>query len=217
MQTFANDLQFLQQYHPDLLLLSSADGLAQVIVLPAYQGRVMTTTAAGPNGQSFGWINYAHIQSGAIAEHMNVYGGEERFWMGPEGGQFALFFQKGVPFTFEHWFVPKALDTEPFQLVSHTPQSAHFEQKIHLENYAGTAFEFLVTRHIHLLNTETIARCLGIDHLPEGLQCVGFESDNALTNIGTAPWEKATGLLSIWMSSMLNASDTTTVVIPYQT
>ena len=29
---------------------------------------------------------------------MNVFGGEDRFWLGPEGGQFALYFKAGDPF-----------------------------------------------------------------------------------------------------------------------
>jgi hypothetical protein len=26
--------------------------------------------------------------------HINVFGGEDRFWLGPEGGQFSIFFAK---------------------------------------------------------------------------------------------------------------------------
>jgi hypothetical protein len=43
---------------------------------------------------------------------------------------------------------------------------------------------------------------------------VGYESVNRLTNAGTAAWTPATGLLSIWMLGMLNASPETTVVVP---
>ena len=30
-------------------------------------------------------------RKGTLQEHIHVFGGEERFWMGPEGGQYALF------------------------------------------------------------------------------------------------------------------------------
>ncbi len=214
-KSFHHDHYFLAQYHPDLIVLRSPDGLAQVAIVPAYQGRVMTSTATGPDGQSFGWINYDHIASGKIVPHMNVYGGEERFWMGPEGGQFALFFPPGVPFAFEHWQVPPVIDTEPFDTLEVHADRAVFEKKFRLTNYSGTTFDCRVERQIRLLDAADIAQCLGIEHL-NGVQAVGFQSDNTLTNTGERVWQKETGLLSIWMSNMLNASDRTTVVIPYQ-
>jgi hypothetical protein len=36
----------------------------------------------------FGWINRKLIASRKIQPHINVFGGEDRFWIGPEGGQF---------------------------------------------------------------------------------------------------------------------------------
>ena len=54
--------------------------------------------AAGDTGASFGWINRQLIASGKLLPHMNAFGGEDRFWMGPEGGQFSIFFAPGVKF-----------------------------------------------------------------------------------------------------------------------
>ena len=213
--SFGYDLEFLKKYHPDLVLLSDESGKAQLIVLPAYQGRAMTSTLQGPSGASFGWVNHALIASGLPAEHMHVFGGEDRFWMGPEGGQFSIFFEKGVPFDFEHWFVPKELDTEPFQLLRHSSTEAFLERTMRLENYSGTVFDLKVQRKIALLDRETIADALGVQ-LPESVEMVAFESENTLQNTGNAAWEKSTGLLSIWIASMLNASPDTTVAIPYQ-
>jgi hypothetical protein len=90
-QTFRDDLTFMQQ-HTDIITL--ADGKAAVAVAPAYQGRVMTSTVDRVNGASFGWINRKVIEAGLLAEnarkgrleeHIYVFGGEERFWLGPEG------------------------------------------------------------------------------------------------------------------------------------
>ena len=75
--------------------LSDNTGYAKVAVSPAWQGRVMTSTAGGDAGLSFGWINRELIASGKRQPHMNAFGGEDRFWMGPEGGQFSIFFAKG--------------------------------------------------------------------------------------------------------------------------
>jgi hypothetical protein len=211
--TFGYDLDFLKQYHKDLIVLSN--GSAEVIVAPAYQGRVMTSTADGSKGQSFGWINHELIESKKHTEHMNAFGGEERFWLGPEGGQFSIYFKKGVEFKFDNWFVPKEIDIEPFDVVSANKNEANFKKEIHLENYSGTMFDLTVNRTIKLLNTATVNMTLGIK-IPDGVQVVGFESDNRITNKGNISWDKKTGMLSIWILSMMNASDETTVAVPYK-
>jgi len=212
--TFGYDLNFLRQYHKDLVLLGDSTG-AQIIIAPAYQGRVMTSTTEGNKGISFGWVNHELIASGKTAEHMNAFGGEERFWLGPEGGQFSIYFKKGMEFKFDNWFVPKEIDTEPFELVSSTKYDAVFKKEMHLENYSGTKFDLTVDRTIRLLDKNSINTTLGIA-VPENVQAVAFESDNSITNKGATAWDKQTGMLSIWILSMLNASAQTTVAVPYK-
>ena len=212
--TFGYDLNFLRQYHKDIVLLGDSAG-AQIIIAPAYQGRVMTSTTEGDMGISFGWVNHELIASGKIAEHINAFGGEERFWLGPEGGQFSIYFKKGAEFKFENWFVPKEIDTEPFELVSSTRSDAAFKKEMHLENYSGNKFDLTVDRIIRLLDNVSINNTLGIS-VPENVKSVAFESDNRVTNNGTVVWDKKTGMLSIWILSMLNASSQTTVAVPYK-
>ena len=112
--------------HTPIILLK--DGDAAVAVAPDYQGRVMTSTFDDKMGPSFGWINRPVIEKGLLSEearkgqleeHIYIFGGEERFWLGPEGGQFALFFKPGTQFEFSDWTTPPAIDTEPYELVSH--------------------------------------------------------------------------------------------------
>lgn len=214
--TFGYDLQFLKKYHKDLILLGDeSDAAAQIIILPAYQGRVMTSTAEGDGGMSFGWINYELVDSNREEEHFHAFGGEERFWLGPEGGQFSIYFKKGDPFDFDHWYVPKAIDTEPFILVSASKTEANFQREIYLKNYTGFEFNLRVTRNIRLLSKTEIPLLLGVS-IPENLQLVGFESNNSITNTGNIPWTKETGLLSIWILSMFNAGDKTTIAVPYK-
>ena len=213
--TFGYDLAFLEKYHKDLVTLGEDSTGAQVIIAPAYQGRVMTSTADGKKGISFGWVNHELIASGKPAEHINAFGGEERLWLGPEGGQFSVYFKKGAEFKFENWFVPKEFDTEPFISVSSTKSEAKFEKEMHLENYSGNKFDLVVNRAIHLLNKSSIDSALGIP-IPQQVQAVAFESDNSITNKGTRKWDKKTGMLSIWILSMMNASENTTVVVPYK-
>jgi len=212
--TFGYDLNFLKQYHKDIIVLGDSAS-AQVIVAPAYQGRVMTSTADGDIGLSFGWINHELIASGKTTEHMSAFGGEERFWLGPEGGQFSIYFQKGAEFKFENWFVPKEIDTEPFDLISSTKTEASFRKEMHLQNYSGNKFDLTVDRTIRLLDIPAVNFALGIA-VPENVNAVAFETDNRITNKGNNAWDKKTGTLSIWILSMLNASEQTTVAVPYR-
>jgi hypothetical protein len=148
--TFGNDIKFLKE-HTDVVVLSDATGNGQVSVLPELQGRVMTSTAGGGGGLSYGWINRELVASEKTVEHMNTYGGEDRFWIGPEGGQFSVFFKHGVPFDLEHWFTPAPVDTEPFDLVSTTKDLAILKKDMQLVNYSGTVFDVRVDREVRIL------------------------------------------------------------------
>jgi hypothetical protein len=108
--TFGYDLNFLKKYHKDLVLLEEEGTGAKVIVLPAYQGRVMTSSAQGNEGISFGWVNHEFIAAEKAVEHFNVFGGEERFWMGPEGGQFSIYFKKSILLCFLNMSNARVLD-----------------------------------------------------------------------------------------------------------
>ncbi len=212
VSSFGDDVAFLKE-HADVVVLSMGD--AQVAVVPAYQGRVMTSTAGGPAGASFGWINRELIASGRTGPHMNAFGGEDRFWMGPEGGQFAIFFAKGAEFKFEDWQTPAVIDTEPFDLVAKTPAEATFKKTTHLTNYSGTTFDLQIDRAVRLLDGAAMKAALGLD-VPASVRTVAYESDNKITNTGDKPWVKGTGLLSIWILGMFNPSDATTIVIPFE-
>ncbi|MEN6311574.1 MAG: DUF6786 family protein, partial [Acidobacteriota bacterium] len=100
---FKDDADFLKA-RTKAVILTAPDNLAQVAVNPDIQGRVMTSTAGGPEGLSFGWINREFLSSGENNLHMNALGGEDRYWLGPEGGQFSILFQPGDPFDLAHWY-----------------------------------------------------------------------------------------------------------------
>ena len=210
MNTYNRDREFLQQYHRDLIELQS--GNTRALICPAYQGRVMTTSADGET--SYGWINYELIRSGKLLPHMNAFGGEDRFWLGPEGGQFALYFKKGDPFDAEHWQTPAAFDSEPFIVTDKTPISATFTRKVSLTNYSGTQLDIGIERTITLLSEAEISRQLTIH--ADSLKIVGIQSDNTITNQGSKAWTAQTGMPSIWILSMMNASPQTTMIIPYR-
>jgi hypothetical protein len=210
--SFQYDLDFLKQYHKDLIVLGTDN--AQIIVLPQYQARIMTSTAEGNAGASFGWLNHELIASKKFSPHFSAFGGEERFWIGPEGGQFSIYFKKGVPFSFDNWFVPKEIDTEKFEVIEVNKTSASFEKTMHLQNYSGTDFDVKVNRNIQVLTDSAIYQLIRM--APKDTKIVGFESNNSITNTGKNTWTKQSGLLSIWILSMLNANENTTIALPYK-
>lgn len=212
--TFGDDLAFLKQHGPVIVLQDKA-GKAQVIVSPEYQGRVMTSTAEGNAGTSFGWINRTFIAQGQRVPHINVFGGEDRFWLGPEGGQYALYFAPGVPFDFAHWQTPEAIDWGAWSVTASASAEVRLHKDMQLRNYAGFTFNARVERTVRVLEPAAVGKALGMA-LPDGVSVVGYESENVLHNTGTAPWIKETGLLSIWILGMYNPSPATTIVIPFK-
>ena len=211
---FKDDLAFLRT-KTNVIVLRGADGQAQVAVNPDLQGRVMTSTAAGPDGLSFGWIGRESIASGVNNPHMNSFGGEDRFWLGPEGGQFSIFFKKGDPFDLDHWFTPGPTNEGSFDVVSQDQGRIQFRKVLHLVNYSGTEFDLEVNREIQLLGDGDVA-AIGVS-VPPGVRMVAYASDNSITNLGVNVWAKETGLLSIWILGMFNPSPATTIVVPFKT
>jgi len=210
--TFNDDVAFLRA-HTEIIVLSDANGAARVAIAPGWQGRVMTSTMDRGSGRSFGWINRPLINSGHPAPHINAFGGEDRLWLGPEGGQFSIYFSKGVSFDYAHWFVPPPLDTQPFRVVSQSGDRASFQATFPLTNYSGTRFQVTVKREIRLLDTRAAWSDLGLPQC-DHLTLVAYESKNSLTNSGKEPWTKETGLLSVWILGMFAPSPGATIVVP---
>src|SRR4051812_20280196 len=212
MNPFNTDLAFLRS-HADVVVLADPAGQARVAVSPKYQGRVMTSTTGGDAAPSFGWIGRAAVESGEKQPHMNVFGGEDRFWLGPEGGQYSLYFKRGDPFDLAHWQVPAALDWDQWETTGQTQTSASFYKRKALVNYSGTTFEIDVARTVRLLNAADVTTYLG-ETPGAGVRVVAFESSNTVTNAGSAPWQERSGLVSAWILGMFKPSPATVIAIP---
>ena len=218
---FREDFAFLKK-HSDAIVLRRGD--AAVVVAPAYQGRVMTSTATGDGGNSYGWLNYKLIRKGVVSpaqakgtleSKIHVFGGEERFWLGPEGGQFGIFFAPGAKFDFEDWKTPSAIDTEAFDTVSSDETKAVFARSFSVTNQSGAKFDLGVERTVRLLDREQTAQALGVT-IPEDLPFVAYETINTITNRGEKAWEADTGLLSVWILGMYKPSPSTVMAIPFR-
>ena len=217
---FSEDLAFLKK-HTEIIVLQ--EGKSALAIAPQYQGRVMTSTTNLFEGNGFGWINKKVVEAGfltkeeckgRIENQIYVFGGEERFWLGPEGGQFSIFFKPGDTFEFSNWKTPAVIDTDAFTLVSKIKSTAKFKHSCELMNKSGTIFKMGIGRTVTILNKETLETIIKKE-LSDKIDFVGYQTNNQITNIGEKPWVSETGLPSIWMLGMYNPSPQTTVVIPF--
>ena len=211
---YAYDAAFLKKHTSKVLELTNEDSSAKVLLSADYQGRVMTSTANGDTGTSFGWLNYDLIAAPQKKKQFNPVGGEERFWMGPEGGQYSLYFKGGDSFNIAHWQVPSFIDTEMYDIAQADKASVTFTKKTSITNFSGTKFDVAIERKISLLTKDQLTNSLQIT-IPSNIHFVGFDTDNKITNTGDADWVKAKGLLSIWLLGMFTPSAKTTVIIPF--
>jgi hypothetical protein len=209
--TFAYDLQFL--YKRDNIVILR-DGNSAVIVSPKYEAKVFTSTVGGDKGPSFGWVHYKAFD-GPLDPHMNAYGGEDRLWLGPEGGRFSLFFPPGAKMKFANWKTPAAFDTEAWVVDCRSDTSVTLHKDMLLTNYAGTRLSLTINRRISILSPGAIDNVLGLTP-DSSVHVVGYLTTNIMTNTGARPWTETTGMPCIWMLDMFPPSPGVTIIIPYK-
>ena len=210
--SYGYDAIFIKNHAKNIVELQNGD--AKVLLCADYQGRVFTSTADGDNGASFGWINYNLLSSGEKKKQFNPVGGEERFWLGPEGGQYSVYFKKDDPFDYAHWQVPALIDTIPFKIEQSDQTSAKFSLTASVTNYSGKTFNLDITRTIQLLYKNAIEQKLQVN-IPDNIKMVAYESNNEIKNAANTAWSKDSGLLSIWLAGMFAPSEDAKVIIPF--
>jgi hypothetical protein len=211
--TFDGDLAFLRAHGPIEVLASPGGGF--VAVSPRWQGRVMTS-AVEPHGASLGFIHRAFIEAGKTGTAFDNYGGEDRFWLGPEGGQFGLYFAPGAPFAIGSWQTPHAMQEGPWEVSSKGADHVTFVRTMHVESWSRASFDVAVERTVRVLTAAEVKDRFGMVP-PPGAKWVAFESDNRITNAGALAWTKETGLLSVWILGMYNPAADARVVVPFDT
>jgi hypothetical protein len=210
--------EFLRR-HTHVVELTDDHG-ARVAVCPQWQGRVMTSTCGGPAGPSFGFVNRPFIETGKPDPKFSNYGGEDRLWLSPEGGQFSLWFRPDAKQTWENWYTPPALNQGAWEVTSrpHDPDCV-MDTRMVFRNASASEFELDVARRVRLLGAGDFRRFFGEPAAEtlgkSGAKIVGYETVNQITNQG-APWTKKKGLVSIWILGMYCAGPQTTVIMPYK-
>jgi hypothetical protein len=213
--TYGYDVAFFEKNKIGVIQLKDSVSGGRVLLVPGYQGRVMTSSAGGEEGKSFGWINYKLIDSAKISNQFNPFGGEERLWLGPEGGPFSIYFKKGDGQVFANWKVPVELDTVTYNTVSQTLKSVEFRKEFTLINAAGTTMQIGIDRSVSMLGKTDIENILDLK-IDTSLSFVAYQSVNTLINMGKENWTKEKGFLSLWMLAMFNPSEYGVVFIPFK-
>ena len=213
LRNFGEDLAFLNKYVETIVLGNNER--QKVIVVPEWQGRTMTSTTDGAAGFSYGWVNYKRISSGKIEPQINLFGGEDRFWISPEGSQFSFFFDPGVEMELANWRTPAEIDTHAFEVTDRQVDQVSFQKKMQLRNYSGHQFELQVDRTVRIRTDEEIAGFTGMT-IPEKVNSICHESHNQITNAGVNRWERKSGLPAVWILCMNKPSPKATVVVPFR-
>ena len=216
--SFGQELSFFSKYGVQTVLLEEGDSI--IAVSPEWQARVMTSTFDGVEGGSLGWINRELIVSArkdAASAPLSTeqIGGEDRFWIGPEGGDLSIFFDDPSKMTVEHWRAPKALSSEPWNFVGKNKTQAKFEKEAEFRNVKGKSIRVKAEREISLINKTQASEILGIE-IPESVKLVAFQSFNKLTNTGNVPWSPDNGMANISVQSCFNANRKVKVFMPYR-
>ena len=184
----------------------------QVLCAPSLVGRTMTTTYDASNGDALGWIGVAAIQKGPVDPVFNNFGGEDRFWFGPEGSQFGLHFGSKEQ-TMANYRVQSGMSSQPYEVVTVSPSRDFVVMKtrMHLENARKTQFDVEVQRTVRVLDS-----CPYTMGYSNKLQWVGFQTESIVTNLSQRGIEKETGVLSAWTPGLHPNSSNCVVVLPFR-
>jgi hypothetical protein len=212
--TFGYDLMFLSQKDKSLIVLKSKDEKSQIIVSANYQGKVFTSTTNGLSGNSNGYVGYKAFNAPVPDEHMNGYGGENRFWLGPEGGRYSVYFKPESEQVFDNWHTPKPLDTEAWDIVRADNQNVILKKDMEVMNYLGTKLKLRVDRTISLIERSGISSLLGFE-IGEKVKTVAYETQNAIINLNDFAWSKESGTICIWMLDMFIPTPDAVTIVPF--
>lgn len=212
--TFGYDLNYLSG-KDKVIVLKSSDEKSQLILSAKYQGKVFTSTVNGTNGKSLGFVNYKAFCTEGQDKHANLYGGENRLWIGSEGGRFSIFFEPGDKQIYDNWHTPAAFDTEEWKIKDQSSKMVSFEKEMSVTNYLGKRLNLIVDRNISLLTDAEISQELGIQ-LQNGINKIAYRTSNVVTNQNDFEWTAQTGTICVWILDMFNSSDSAFSIIPYR-
>lgn len=204
---FGDDVAFLNKHTKTIVLEHPSGG--RVAIAPGLQGRVMTS-AVSPNGAGLGFVHRKFFTDGKTGTAFDNYGGEDRFWLGPEGTKFSLYFAPGKPLNFDNWQTPHAFNEGAWDVTEQNEKRVAMRKAMSITNHASSTFELSVDRTIDLLDKSSLPAPIAGD-----VRWIAFSSTNAITNTGKTAWTKDTGLVNVWILAMYTPSKDAQVIVPF--
>jgi hypothetical protein len=206
--SFLDDAGFLAKHADGQLVISGTGGY---VYTPSLQGRVMIS-AVDLSEPSQGFLNYDEVQAPTEGTAFTNYGGEDRFWIGPEGSEYSFYFDPKSEMDRDLWRVPTDLNNGPF----HSTSSANrMERRLTLNNMQGNRFDLRVERSIETPTQTEVEEIVGA--LPEGARWTSFRSVNTVFNQGDDAWTRETGLPCIWILGMFKPGPNSLAILPFRT
>lgn len=190
------------------IVLKHPGSAAALVVAPELVGRVMCSTFDAKAGEANAWINQGAVEKGKVDPVFNNFGGEERFWLAPEGGPFGLMFGQKKS-AFENYTVQDGMSSLTYRVVGSDGRSVSMEAEMSLRNSGDTEFSLRVERRISLL-----ASCPYASEMPGPFESVAFQSENIVTNLGASPWSRENGTLAIWCLGQFVEHPRVSVIVP---
>jgi hypothetical protein len=196
----------------DAYVLTGRNPKCKALVCPDLAGRVMGTTTGGENGIFGGFIDEQAFLEG-MKDFWDNWGGEERYWIGPEGGQFGLMFKDRCE-CFAHYNVHEGFNRTPYKVVEVSPKGTSITMRcrMRLKNKIGTRFHVEVTRRITFLDD-----CPFTNGCGEAVSFVGFQSESSLRNIGERPFTRESGALTQWHIGQFPVGEHIIGIVPFRT
>lgn len=202
---------------------------ARVAVCPEWNGRVMTSTCDGIDGESFGLIRVNEIETTNFRSEFLAFGGEEQFSLSPASGRFAFMYSdeewaKALPL-----FPPSEEETsmlpQGYREAAFEVDTAPFEpllrmrRSLKMRNLAGTRFDLDLVRTVRLLAMDEIQNAFGgvvSVALDQGdVSFVAYETSSTAINRGS-PLSRKNGLFSIRTRAMFNAGPHVVAFVPFR-
>jgi hypothetical protein len=164
--TFINDVTFLKRHTEVIVLESSRIASGRAVACPELDGCIVTSTAAGAGGRSFGWINRPLVASGHDGDGAS-HGGEDCLSVLLEGAE--------------------SLENAPFNVSLRSSERTILRKTLAVPHDAAPPVDVEIVRELRILEGDDPGKLLGV--LPgEGVRWVGFQSRNTVrrTRLGEA-------------------------------
>lgn len=181
---------------PAILEFGAGDG-TRLLVAPALAGRVLTSVFR--DGTEAAWLDRRAIAAGyGTPARFHNFGGQDRIWLGPEGGPFGYFFAPGAKCEPDAWRAPRLIDRGSWRLLTRDRLGARMRLEGTIVDASGGRMRVRIVRDVRALGRADVEERLGA-RLPRSVESAGSESSQVLTRLSAAPLPPRPALPQLWV------------------